>query len=326
MPDFILILLVLTGAISVLSLLWFSFRLVDYYVGPKERRIKSRMAYLASEACGSSAQVTIVPDDQTSTRIAMVANLQEAKFVKWLERLISKSGISIGVGPFVLLSVILALSFFVMAYALFSSAPFALLIGGLAGLFPYGALLFFVHRRQTLLEKELPDLLDFMARSLQVGHSFNTTLRMAADEAPMPLSAEFKHVFEELNFGAPMQKVLSDLSDRIECAEIRYFVIAVIVNREIGGDLAEILKRVSKLIRDRMEFRQGIRVLSSEGKASALILGGLPFLVGTLIFALNPESLTLMLNDSLGRDLFLYAGLLMMLGFIWMNRLCEVKA
>jgi tight adherence protein B len=324
-PNLIWILLILTGVISTLSLLWFSFRLVDYYVGPKERRIKTRMANLASES-GGSAQTIFTQEHVASTRIAMIANLQEAKFIKWLEHLISKSGISIGVGPFISLSVTLALFLFVLIYALFSSVSFAFLLGCIGSVFPFAALKVFIHRRQLLLERELPDLLDFMARSLQVGHSFNTTLQMAADEAPMPLSAEFRHVFDELNFGAPIQKVLSDLSDRIDCAEIRYFVIAVIVNREIGGDLAEILKRVSKLIRDRMEFRQVIRVLSSEGKASALILGGLPFLVGGLIFTMNPESLTLMLNDPLGRDLFLYAGILMALGFVWMNRLCEVKA
>ena len=325
MSNLILLSLFATGVISALCLFWFTFRLIDLYVGPKERRMKIRMARLAGELQGSAPPSADL-DCQVINKFAMMANIQEARLIKWLEFQISKSGMAIGAGNFIFASLMSALFALLLVFITSNSYSLSLLAALMGSVFPYFGLKIFIRRRQVLLEKELPDVLDFMARSLQVGHSFNTTLQMAANEAPMPLSAELKRVFDELNFGAPIQKVLSDLSSRIECSEIRYFVIAVIVNREIGGDLAEILKRVSQLIRDRIDFHQSIRVLSSEGKASALILGGLPFLVGGLIFFINPESLDLMLNDSLGRDLLLYAGLLMALGFIWMNRLCNLKA
>ena len=325
MTDLIMISLFITGAISLVSLLWFSFRLIQHYIGPNERRIKSRMRHLLGSV-QRGPHLDVNEGDGIFSNLALLANIQEAKFIEWLEFQISKSGISMGAGNFILISLIVGVLALITMYFVSNSATFSLFIAFIVCLLPYIVLEVLIHRRQALLERELPDLLDFMARSLQVGHSFNTTLQMAANEAPMPLSAEFKHVFEELNFGASVDKVLAELCGRIQCAEIRYFSIAVIVNREIGGDLAEILKRVSKLIRDRMEFKEGIRVLSSEGKASALILGALPFLVGGLIFYLNPWSLDLILNDSLGRNLLLYAGLLMAFGFFWMNRLCDVKA
>jgi tight adherence protein B len=325
MTDLIMISLFITGAISLASLLWFSFRLVQHYIGPSERRIKSRMQHLLGSV-QRGPHFNVKEGDGIFSKLALLANIQEAKFIEWLEFQISKSGISMSAGNFILISLIVGVLALITMYFVSNSATFAIFIAFIVCLLPYIVLEVLIHRRQALLERELPDLLDFMARSLQVGHSFNTTLQMAANEAPMPLSAEFTHVFEELNFGASVDKVLAELCGRIQCAEIRYFSIAVIVNREIGGDLAEILKRVSKLIRDRMEFKEGIRVLSSEGKASALILGALPFLVGGLIFYLNPWSLDLMLNDSLGRNLLLYAGLLMAFGFFWMNRLCDVKA
>lgn len=324
MSDIVLFSLIVTGAISLGSFIWFSFKLIEHYFGPNEQRVKQRMQNLVGLVqTGSNLEVN--SDVGFYENIALLANVQEAKYMKWIEFQISKSGISISAGNFALISLIAGVLAFLTMYIVTSSISIAFLIGFGSFLLPYGVLKGLILRRQTLLERELPDLLDFMARSLQVGHSFNTTLQMAANEAPMPLSAEFKHVFEELNYGASVEKVLSELCERIECAEIRYFAIAVIVNREIGGDLAEILKRVSQLIRDRMEFRQGIRVLTSEGKASALILGALPFLVGGLIFYINPGSLSAMLNDSLGRDLLMYAGLFMAFGFFWMNRLCDVK-
>ena len=325
MPNIIFLLLMATGIISILSLLWFTVRLIDLYVGPKERRIKTRIANLGSESHGYISPMSDL-NDKDITRFEIIANIQESRLVKWLDLQISKSGIAIGTHNFIVVSFLLFICSLLLTYITTYSYSWALLVGSIASIFPYLVLKILILRRQALLERELPDLLDFMARSLQVGHSFNSTLQMAANEAPLPLSIEFKRIFDELNFGAPIQKVLSELSNRIECAEIRYFVIAVIVNREIGGDLAEILKRVSRLIRDRMEFHQVIRVLSSEGKASAFILGALPFLVGGLIFSINPESLSLMLSDSFGRDLLLYAGLLMTLGFFWMNRICVVRA
>lgn len=324
MSSLIFFLLIITGLISMLALIWFSFKLIELYLGPKERKLKSRLLLLANDLRLASLPI----GDQVSksdTSFTIMLSRQEARLTKWLEFQISKSGLEIGAENFVLGSLIFSLFILVSIFIALDSYYLALLLALIASLAPYLALKLFIQRRQTLLERELPDLLDFMARSLQVGHSFNTTLQMAAAEAPMPLSIEFKRVFEELNFGAPLQKVLSDLSNRIDCSEIRYFVIAVIVNREIGGDLAEILKRVSQLIRDRIDFHQNIRVLSSEGKASALILGGLPFFVAGLIFFINPESINLLLNDSLGRDLLLYAGVLMAFGFFWMNRLCEVR-
>ena len=321
----IFILLLVTGAISTLALIWFSFKLMELYLGPKERQIKSRMLNMASNVMGGSSTL-ITEDSQFAGRFFRTANIQEARLIKWVELQIEKSGLSLGAETFIFGSLIFSLLFLIVIFITLDSYLLAIFAAFIASLCPYLVLKLLIHRRQALIERELPDLLDFMSRSLQVGHSFNITLQMAANEAPKPLSIELRRVFDELNFGAPLQKVLSDLSHRIDCSEIRYFVIAVIVNREIGGDLAEILKRVSQLIRDRIDFYQSIRVLSSEGKASALILGGLPFLGGGLIFFLNPDSLNLLLNDSLGHDLLIYAGLLMILGYFWMNRLCEVKA
>lgn len=324
MQNVIFFLLFIAGVVYALSLLWFSFKLINVYIGPKERRFENRLANLTSEIHGSK----LIKNDLTDRAInsfGMIANIQDAKPMKWLEFQISKSGASITAENFILVSLILFLCSLFLTYYIFTSYSLAFLSGFIAAIFPYLVLRIWIRRRQALLETQLPDLLDFMARSLQVGHSFNTTLQMAASEAPTPLSVEIKRVFDELNFGVPLQKVLSELSSRIDCSEIRYFVIAVIVNREIGGNLAEILNKVSQLIRGRMEFHQSIRVLSSEGKASALILGGLPFLVGGLIFFITPESFNLMLNDSLGRDLFFYAGVLMAFGYSWMNQICKVK-
>lgn len=316
--------LLISGLLSFIIffglVLWY---LKTYTFGLQQRHLSVRLSALELQARGFARSVPL--DLEQDEKVSLIKELDNLLLIQSIKRQIDKSGLNIQanhlffgmIGSGVITTLIIL--FFTSSWSV------AFLIGIIGCATPYGLLLLVIQRRQALLQKQLPDLMDFMARSLQVGHSLNNTLQMAAADAPLPISAEFKRVFEELNYGSPMQKVLLGLSSRIDCAEVRYFVIAVIVNREIGGDLAEILKRVSKLIRERIDMQQTLRVLTSEGRASALILGALPFAIAGLIFFIQPNSYELMLNHPLGQNLLMYAGILMLVGFVWMKRLCTLR-
>ncbi len=310
----------LTIGILGFLLIWY---LQSYIFGAQKRNLSARLDALEIQVRGFSLPaLTNIDSDE---KVSVHHLLNETNLIRYLNQQISKAGLTIPGSYFFIATVAISLSILLITFIVSNSWLFAGLLGLILCAAPYVVLVFIAHRRQAALQKQLPELMDFMARSLQVGHSLNNTIQMAAIEAPMPIAAEFKRIFDELNYGAPIHKVLSGLTERIDCAEIRYFVIAVIVNREIGGDLAEILKRVSKLIRERMDMQQTVRVLTSEGRASALVLGALPFAIGALIYFIQPNSYELMLSDSLGHSLLIYVGILMLVGFGWMKHLCNLK-
>jgi tight adherence protein B len=321
MQSTILLALILTGLISLASLFWFSYKYIDTYLGAKATRLNSRFDSLVAQSRGYT--LTNIKDQDA--RSLIFQKLDSTQLIEHLRSQIIKSGLKLQVDTFLGGCLVTGLFSSLIGYTLMESFQVIFPILCIGTVAPYFILKFFVRRRQSLLESQLPELLDFISRSLQVGHSLNTSLQMVSNESPMPIAAEFKKVSEELNYGSSLEKTLHNLAERIECIEIRFFVIAIVVNREIGGNLSEILKKVSSLIRERMELRQTIRVLTSEGRASGAVLGVLPFLIGGLIFYINPESYTLMINDPLGRKLFLYAGTLMIFGFFWINRLCVIE-
>lgn len=324
MNTLISIALLISSLFCIVIFLWLLARFLQLYVfGLQRRHISARLNALEIQTAGFSW--TIPRNQAQDEPISIFYQLDQLPLIKGLKRHLDKAGLTIQASRLFLSMIGAGMIFAILVLTLTGSLGIGLVSGIILGILPYGVLLFIVQRRQAILQNQLPDLMDFMARSLQVGHSLNNTLKMAAADAPMPISAEFQRIFEELNYGSPIQKVLAGLTQRIDCAEIRYFVIAVIVNREIGGDLAEILKRVSKLIRERMDMQQTVRVLTSEGRASALVLGALPFVIAGLIYFIQPNSYELMLNDALGQNLLLYASLSMIIGFIWMKQMCTLK-
>nr|WP_315592524.1 type II secretion system F family protein [uncultured Cupriavidus sp.] len=179
-------------------------------------------------------------------------------------------------------------------------------------------------RRLQRIETQLPEAADLISRALRAGHSFSSALDMAGDELPEPIAAEFRITFDEINFGTSMHDALSALAERVPLPDLRYLVIAVLIQRESGGNLAEILGNVSHIIRERMKLMGQVRVLSAEGRLSGIILALLPFVVAGAMYLLNPEFLDPLANDPVGPWIVGYALLLMALGLIWMRRIVRI--
>ncbi len=180
-------------------------------------------------------------------------------------------------------------------------------------------------RRLASIEKQLPDALDLMVRALQSGHAFVSALQLTASESSRPLSAEFQRVFDEISLGMGMQSAMSNLAIRVDSKEIRYFVVAVLIQNETGGNLADVLRKTSTLIRERQKIAGVVRVLSAEGRISAWILSVLPFVLAFVLYLINPDFIAMLWREKMGQMMLGISMSLMLVGIFWMSKLVKIK-
>jgi len=201
---------------------------------------------------------------------------------------------------------------------------FNILVGLLVGMLPLALLYYKKNRRMQQFEKQLPEALDLVARALRAGHTFVVGMQMVGDEYPDPIGVEFTKTVDEISFGVNVPEALEALTERVECPDTRFFVTAVILQRDTGGNLAEILEKTSHLIRQRFELQGRIRVLSAEGRLSAFILIGLPFVVASLVFLINPTYLPVLLTDPIGQTLLGSATGMMITGIFVIKKMIKI--
>ncbi len=209
------------------------------------------------------------------------------------------------------------------------AASLSLLIS-IALAFAFGASPIFIlqvlkRKRLEKINEQLPDLLDSLARSLQAGNSFPTSLSTVSREAPEPINGEFRQVSDELNFGRSLKESLQSLSTRIKSTDINFFTLAVLTHTQTGGNLSELLLSLASLIRDRQRLRKIGKVLSAEGRLSGWILGALPFVTGALIFAINPTFISVLWKNPSGVLLMQITAVMMVIGVIWMVRIINFR-
>ena len=197
-------------------------------------------------------------------------------------------------------------------------------VGG-AGSTPFLLVLRSRRARLRQIEEQLPEAMDLMSRAMRAGHAFLSALQMAGSECPEPIAREFRIAAEEVNYGVAMQEALVNLALRVPVTDLRFFVVAVAVQRETGGNLAELLDKTAGLIRARFKLLGTIRVLSAEGRLSGWILTVLPFALLTIINFINPKFMSILWKDAAGL-IAVYAGLvLMVIGIFWMWRIVKMR-
>jgi len=181
------------------------------------------------------------------------------------------------------------------------------------------------NKRIRLLERQLPDVCDMLARALRSGHAFTGAIDMVSTEFSEPMSGEFRITFDEINYGVSISEALTNLATRVPIRDLRYFVIAVVIQRETGGNLSEVLDGIAALIRERFKLFDKVRVLSAEGKMSAWILGLLPFGTGALMMLGNPGFLDVLWQDQTGIKMLGTVLVSMVFGAFWMRRIVKIR-
>ncbi|MFQ5862420.1 MAG: type II secretion system F family protein [Candidatus Brocadiales bacterium] len=173
-------------------------------------------------------------------------------------------------------------------------------------------------------EAQLPDALDFIVRSLKAGHAFSTSISLVGEELPPPLGPEFRRVFKEQKLGVPLSTALLELTKRTPTMDFRYFVTAYLVNREIGGNLSEVLENISRLIRERFKLRAHVQAITAEGRWSAWVISLLPIATVAAIFTIRPEYFRLLVEEPFGQKLILIAIGMWFMGIVVTRRLVHV--
>jgi tight adherence protein B len=202
---------------------------------------------------------------------------------------------------------------------------FALIAAIVGGLLPLLYLKQRRRRRISMFEEQFPEGIDLMGRAIRAGHPLSAGIRMVSEETKDPIASEFRQIFEEQRFGLPFEEALLGLADRNELADVRIFVTALLVQREVGGNLAEILDKISQTIRARFTIRRQLRVYTAQGRLSGYVLGAMPIVVGLAIYGLNPDYIGLMFEESLGRFLLLAAVTMQVIGYLWIRHIVNIE-
>lgn len=292
-------------------------------MGPEAKRIEQRLHAMA--AGGSSAEISIVKKRLLADSPFLDKFLLGIPRIHQFDRLLVQAGVGMTVMRFMAITLFLGAAGF--AVGTYFALPF-LLVAGLTLGCAFLPLLHVQKKRQKriqMIEQQLPDALDFLGRAMRAGHAFVGALKMVGDEMPQPVGGEFRITFDEINYGIPLAEALTNLAIRVPSTDLRYFVIAVLIQRETGGNLSELLDNISALIRARLKLLGSIRVLSAEGRLSAWILSLLPFVLTAVINVVNPNFMSVLWSDPAGLKLIWAALFLMALGIFWMRRIIRIR-
>lgn len=245
--------------------------------------------------------------------------------IERLEKLLRQANTRYSPGFYLLLAILLASLGFIGVYIKTRSPIPALVVTIVLAYMPFFYLRMKKKKRMEKFERQLPEGLDLIARALKAGHGFTSGMKLAADEFEDPLGTEFDQTLDEINYGVAVQEALTSLGKRIGCHELKFFIVSVILQRETGGNLAEIIENTANLIRERFNLQSKIKVLSTDGRISARILTAIPFFQLAIFRLLNPDYFSTFLSDPIGRTIAIAAACNMLLGIVAMKRIVEIK-
>ncbi|HEV3483354.1 MAG TPA: type II secretion system F family protein [Candidatus Acidoferrales bacterium] len=242
-----------------------------------------------------------------------------------LRELISQAGLKMRPASLVMLSCATALAAYLVAVHFFHGFVFALLVGLATGTIPIASVAWKRHRRFRNFEEHFPEALDLLGRAVRAGHAFTTGLEMISKEMAQPIAGEFQTAFDEQNFGLPLRDALLNMTERIPLIDVRFFVTALLIQKETGGNLAEILDALARVIRDRFRIYREVRVKTAQGRLTAAILIALPPLMMVMLEIVNPHYISVLFTDPKGPMVLAIAGILQVIGSIMLWKIIHIE-
>jgi tight adherence protein B len=292
--------------------------------GQEARKLRDRLRDAAG-APGAAAERHLLKDRPGRDDAPMERLAHALPGAAALRSLLLQSGLAWSPGRLLGLSAIFALAGFAVAATVY---PVWLAEAGGAivlAMVPVSYVHWRRGKRMRKIEQQLPEALDLIGRGLRAGHAFSSTLKMAGEELQEPIAADFRVVHDEINFGMSMQQALANLAERVPLTDVRYFVVSVLIQRESGGNLTEILGNLSRLIRERLKLMARVRVLSSEGRLSALILVAMPFALAAIMSIVNNEFMSRLWTDPLGITLIKLMLGMMIVGVVMLRKIVRIR-
>ena len=318
---FILIGVCALTAVVLLEALAYTMRFLS---DRRKDELKRRLSNLGSGSGGPQLS-GVLRMGKLAVNPAIDAVLRSMKVSARLENLLEQTELEMTVAQ--LLAYMGIAGLLGVALAILGSGGVLLIVLPLLfGLLPLFFVLFKRSQRSTKLSQQLPDALEMMARSLRAGHALQSSFKMVATEMPTPVSIEFGRAFESQELGMPFEKAVADMTRRApENQDLKIFALSVIVQKETGGNLVEIIEKIADTVRGREKFQGKLRGLTAEGRMSSYILGALPFV--SLLFMLfgNRPYLMTLFEEDIGHYILGYGIISWILGFLWMRKMIKVK-
>lgn len=293
--------------------------------GAEATRLRHRIESIASHDLDRYSYQGILKNRYAEQASPFNRFLLNLPFANKIDELLVQSGELWTIKKFFSLSGLSALVAIVIAFILNLNWSFLLVIVLLASLLPLFYLIRAKNKRFKKFEEQLPEAIDSICRSLKAGHAFNSAFSLVGEEFPDPIAAEFRITMEENNLGININDAMTNLVKRVPITDLSFFVIAVTIQRETGGNLAEILGNISQVIRERFKLFRHVKVLSAEGRFSAVILGSMPFAMVAFLSFANPEYATLLFHTPDGQYLLKIASVFMIVAILWMRNIIKIR-
>ena len=310
-------------ATSAVLLAYFGARSLSGWLS--SRRVEQRLREVSGPVDEAENTTTVLMRASDSPLPLVERFMAGTQTGSRLARLIEQSGVATTPGAVVGMSLGLALAAAVIALLTTGMAPAAMGAALVAGALPTLVLTQKRSKRIAKFEEQFPEALDLLSRAIRAGHAFQTAMGMVADELPAPVGVEFKKAFEQQNFGLPLKEALSEISTRVPSLDVRFFVTSVTIQRETGGNLAEILDNLARVVRERFKIRRQVRVHTAHGRFTGYVLLALPAALALALTWLSPEHMKLLFNERLGQAMLVGAMVMQAIGFVWIRQVIKIE-
>ena len=245
--------------------------------------------------------------------------------VRQLKHLLEQADLRWTVNTYLVFTFGVALAAGLAGFLFSSSVPVAAVVAALGSALPYAYARYRRNKRLAKFEEQFPEAIDLLGRAIRAGHPISAGLKMVAEEMPDPVSGEFRTMFEEQRFGIGFADSLASFADRMPLVDVRIFVTAVLIQREVGGNLTEILDNISHIVRQRFTLQRQVKTLTAEGRFSMYILSALPVAIAAFIAIGNREYLMPLVQTDIGRKMLWGALIAQGLGYMWMRKITRIE-
>ena len=321
MKSFIISVIIFAIVVFVIEMLFYAYKTIR---NPDRKKIRKRLKAFSYEENKNE-----LPDILRKKILSDIPILHKILLNipgrQYLDRLLQQANTEYRLGTFIFLAIFLAGAGFFISYLMSNNKILAIIISFILAGTPYFYLYLKKKKRLEKFQRQLPEGLELIARSLKAGHAFPSSMKMVSDEFDDPLGPEFDITLHEINFGVNVPDALKNLAKRVDCPDLKYFVISVILQRETGGNLAEIIEGLSYIIRERFKLYGKIRTLAAEGKISAIILCSLPLFIMLVLHFTSPTYIHQLFSDPAGKILMGIAAFMMLMGILVMKKMVNIK-
>ncbi|MGA3089840.1 MAG: type II secretion system F family protein [Terriglobales bacterium] len=289
------------------------------------RLLRDRLSTVQTPSEQPAPDVALLRDEVLSRIPAFDTFLRRSERVSLLQKMLAQGDVDVRAGNFLMLCAVSALVFAVVAFIAGNNLLFGW-AGALLGFFiPYAYASYRRTKRFQRFEEKFPEAIDTLARAVRAGHAFTTALEMIANEVAEPVASEFRQLYEEQKFGLPVRDALMNLAERIPLVDVKFFVTAVMLQRETGGNLAEILDNLSYVIRERFKILRQVRVHTAQGRLTMVLLMALPPTIVVIMQVINPGFIHPLFADPIGHALIVGGITLQTLGYFFIRRIIRIQ-